>query len=320
MDRHLDAERLAAFMAGSLSRAERRAVEDHASGCAECLQLLAAMARTEPVPIRPHGWQLFRPLRWAVPLAAGVTAIALWVNVERGGRTPPPAVPSQTLADSAAPPDTQRRAPSPPPETRTAPRDTSPTMPLATAPNQAAVENPQPPPARIDAIEERKQDKDKAPLPLAREKPAAAPPVETGAAAGTAADDRARRFESAGARAAVSAVEVVSPDPLRRWRVAGLAVLGSADGGKTWTTQLASAGGEVLAGFAPAPDVAWLAGRAGLVLLTTDAASWQRIPFPEAVDLVAVRARSAREADVTAADGRTFRTADGGKTWSPQQF
>lgn len=47
-----------------------------------------------------------------------------------------------------------------------------------------------------------------------------------------------------------------------------------------------------------------------------DGVRFQGVPFPEIVDLVAVRAESARSATVTAADGRAFRTDDQGTTWS----
>jgi photosystem II stability/assembly factor-like uncharacterized protein len=52
------------------------------------------------------------------------------------------------------------------------------------------------------------------------------------------------------------------------------------------------------------------------VLLTTDGRSWRRVPFPEAADLAAVQAANAQAATITTADGRTFRTTDGGLTWN----
>jgi hypothetical protein len=39
------------------------------------------------------------------------------------------------------------------------------------------------------------------------------------------------------------------------------------------------------------------------------------LAFPVAADLVAVQATDARSATATAADGRRFRTVDGGGTW-----
>jgi photosystem II stability/assembly factor-like uncharacterized protein len=114
-------------------------------------------------------------------------------------------------------------------------------------------------------------------------------------------------------------VEVVSPDPLRRWRVRGAAVERSTDGGATWVVHPDVSGVYVLAGASPSPDVAWLVGRQGLVLLSTNGKQWQRLQFPEATDLTGVRARSDRDADITTTDGRLFHTTDGGRTWLLQE-
>ena len=70
------------------------------------------------------------------------------------------------------------------------------------------------------------------------------------------------------------------------------------------------------AGASPAPSICWLVGPQGIVLLTTDARSWRRIAFPEAVDLVSVRASDDKIATVSTADGRAFSTTDGGQTWT----
>jgi len=219
MDQHLDAERLAAFMEGSLSRVERLAVEAHASECAGCLQLLAAMTRTEPLPAH-EGRRWFVPLRWAVPLAAAATAIALWVYVGRG-----PGTPQAPLEERPASEVARFEAPTPP---TTAPA-TRPTAPPPTVLQPAPGEKRQRQTARADAPDEqRKKEREQAnPSAVGDRIAAAAPPP----AAGQAVDSLARRAESVGARLAATALEIVSPDPLRRWRIAGLAVEGSTDGG-----------------------------------------------------------------------------------------
>jgi photosystem II stability/assembly factor-like uncharacterized protein len=51
------------------------------------------------------------------------------------------------------------------------------------------------------------------------------------------------------------------------------------------------------------------------VLVTTDGRSWERLSFPEVVDLVAIRATDDKTATVTAADGRRFTTTNRGQTW-----
>ena len=50
-------------------------------------------------------------------------------------------------------------------------------------------------------------------------------------------------------------------------------------------------------------------------LVTPDARSWQRLPFPDLVDLVAIDATDDRTATATAADGRRFTTTDRGQSW-----
>src|SRR5204862_4377783 len=113
-----------------------------------------------------------------------------------------------------------------------------------------------------------------------------------------------------------SPVEILSPDRSSRWRLgAAGAVQYSSDGGATWLALPTGASTDLTAGASPSASVCWLVGRAGTVLLSTDGRRWQRVTFPEAVDLTAVSATDARTATVTTADGRRFSTADGGLTW-----
>ena len=88
----------------------------------------------------------------------------------------------------------------------------------------------------------------------------------------------------------------------------------------TWAAQQTGATADLTAGNSPSADVCWLVGRGGLVLRTTDGGrQWQRVPFPETVDIIAVAASNALNATVTSADGRRFQTTDGGRTWTPVQ-
>jgi photosystem II stability/assembly factor-like uncharacterized protein len=68
------------------------------------------------------------------------------------------------------------------------------------------------------------------------------------------------------------------------------------------------------------PDVAirWrIVNRTRIERSTDSGVRWEAIMFPEAADLVAIRALSTATAIVTTADNRQFRTDDAGKTWTP---
>jgi len=112
--------------------------------------------------------------------------------------------------------------------------------------------------------------------------------------------------------------DIVSPDPMSRWRIAGArSVERSSDGGATWQPQQAGATSDLVAGSSPSPTVCWLVGRNGLVLLTIDGRQWRPVVSPVSADLSTVRATDASTAVITTSDGRTFRTSDAGQTWVP---
>ena len=140
-----------------------------------------------------------------------------------------------------------------------------------------------------------------------------------------AAKQRVERTAPSGAAARPAAVvaefaapvAVPTPDLDVQWRiVSGTAVQRTTDRGRTWTTQVTGATRPLYAGSAPSATICWLVGAGGTVLLTLDGHTWTPVSFPEAVDLSAVKATSAVAAAVIAADGRTFTTADAGRTWS----
>ena len=109
-----------------------------------------------------------------------------------------------------------------------------------------------------------------------------------------------------------------TPDPRIMWRFAsGGFVERSEDGGRTWKGQLPNQSAHYTAGSAPGTKICWLIGDNGVILLTEDALNWQTIPPPADADFVAVRARDASSATVTAADGRKFTTTNRGKAWNP---
>lgn len=109
---------------------------------------------------------------------------------------------------------------------------------------------------------------------------------------------------------------IQSQDANVQYRIAGGArIERSDDSGATWQGQRMKVAAQILAGAVPSENVCWLVGRFGAILLTTDGKSWKKISPPEDADFVAVTASDASSAAVTSADGRTFRTTDGGRSW-----
>jgi hypothetical protein len=269
------------------------------------------MARTEPAAAAAPKWRLPMLIRWAVPLAAAATAVALWVNVADRPATPPASDAAQAIdrLEQAPKATAPAEVPAAPPAAAAAPaaparegdRSKDAARNRAGALARAPAPPPAPPAPRDRAAEGQTQQR------ADRQAAAAAP---------EAAREKAEFRAFAGARPA----DVISPDPAIRWRIEGRIVQRSTDGGATWTAQSPDAEADLLAGHAPAPDVAWIVGRAATIRLTTDGGrTWRRITFPVPVDLTGVRAVDAMTASVTAADGRVFGTKDGGATWSLQE-
>jgi len=104
-----------------------------------------------------------------------------------------------------------------------------------------------------------------------------------------------------------------------RWRIHASGAIDRSINDAGWeSVPLDPPGLRIVNGAAPMPQVCWLVGSQGVVLLTTDGHSFARLSFPETVDLASVRATNARVATVVAVNGRRFNTTDGGQTWTVQ--
>jgi hypothetical protein len=165
-----------------------------------------------------------------------------------------------------------------------------------------------------------------APPPVAAAPVASAPAAPSpqrsavGGVAGAANAAEARGDRLMARAAAAPVIQIVSPNPSNRWRLLpGGAVQHSTDGGSTWETQPTGADVTLTAGASPAPVVCWLVGPRGRVVVSRDGATWKLVPLAEPIDLVSIRATDDKSASVTAADGRTFATTDGGVTWTLRQ-
>lgn len=323
----LDAETMAAWMDRSLTGAARTDADAHVARCARCQAIAATIARTESIadwsaPARPRR----RWLTWVVPLsAAAIVAVVILVERRDVDRSRQTAQEASQVAES--------RPVTPPGEPqsglRSEPKNESA---LAKSDQQKrAAESQKPAGAREE--DERKALRDKAPArsidtfdAVAPKRPAAAPAApapptgratnQNAAASQARADESARTAELRSRQAEAVEIDIRTPDPAVRWRIAGVRVERSIDAGSSWTPVPTDVTAEVTAGAAPSASICWLVGRGGLVLLTTNGATWQRLTFPEPTDLSAIRATDARNATVTTADGRQFSTTDGGRTWT----
>jgi len=318
----LDAETLAAWAEGGLSGATLDTAQSHVAGCGRCQALLGALARIESAaaPVQPaRGARAWLP--WLVPIATAAVVVGVWVAVSRD----------------------QLNRVTEPPQTEEAQKTKAVTEPQAQAPATAVDQFQIAPPARNGERSLRSAGPENAPKQEVRrdarttseadslnkqatataapEMPSPAPAARAPAARAAAAAPSpysANTLDSAAStrlRAETAGVETVSPDPNVRGRIAGSSVQRSTNRGASWDVTPTGLATELTAGAAPSASVCWLIGRAGVVLLSIDGVSWQRVPFPEATDLSAIRARDAQSASVSTADGRTFSTTNGGIAW-----
>lgn len=338
-ERHcLDAETVAAWMDGGLDAAAVAAAEAHASTCERCQTLLATVVRTLPAEDGlARGAEARGPARlwkwWLAPIAATAAAVTLWMVVPQTPMqtsmqpqaAPPPA--RDTAADTSSKPQApaQPEAQAPPPKTAAPPgafAASKRNVPASSANEAKAKVAAGADTAKFDETSGRSDAATSArerSSELRRDQ-AKREENTTGVAEMRQAAEPTAPAPSVGAiaqlRKQVVLPDIVSPDPLSRWRARSPGTIErSEDGGRIWIPVRILAKEEVLAGASPGRLVCWLVGRNGLVLLATDGTNFTRLPFPESVDLVAVASPEARIATVTTADGRTLRTEDAGRNW-----
>jgi hypothetical protein len=311
-DACLDGETMAAWMDDGLRGAALDQAQAHVADCARCQALLRDLVRIEPAA-PPEEPARRRWLMWLVPLTAAATAVAIWVAIpeERRAQLPPPAAEQSTPPDAAPTElrrDVQPAAPAPERAKKTAEQTVAPSA-------RSRSETPlKPGPAVKEEQSKTRTTLDESVQDQAAAPPRAAPPAaaqEPSAPASTLAKDQLAAFAAAGG------IVILSPDPMVRWRVQGVLIQRSTNGGAAWNPVM-TAPAELAAGSAPSPAVCWLVGRNGLVLRSIDGTSFSRVLFPEAIDLTTVRAADAQTASVTGRDGRVFETTDGGLTWRPR--
>jgi hypothetical protein len=311
----LDAEALGAWTDGALDPTAMAAAEAHVSNCARCQAMVGTMLKSAS-PLGTLGTSGTRGTLslwrwWLAPMAAGVTAVTLWMVVPEQQQLA--VAPPQDKAASQAPAAESIRPAAP---AKDAAREQ-----FAERDNQPAAA------ARVDQLKEKSRNEPK-------EEARARPAQERGALADAAAPAAAPAPPPPAATSSPAAlaesvavlqksmtaapIEIATPDPSLGWRIVGDRIERSEDGGKTWKLTRQNPGDGIAGGSAPSNSVCWFVGRAGRVLLTTDSgATFTDVSLAEPLDLASVSATDARTADIYSAAGRRFRSEDGGRTWRP---
>jgi hypothetical protein len=342
----VDAEQLAAWSDGALSPAERTSIEAHLASCARCLSMLAAFSDAAHegsvsvhegvVPLRepeqpPRGPGLWR---WVVPIGTAAAAVVICLVIPARPPAPDFSPTNNVARDEAASsaPAPQRLDERPAYQGRESTPRQAPASPPPAALSKAAD-----PASRFEQDQRQRQEKAEQEAVSLTEEPAAkareaAPKLAAnealsdrlGAAAGARAQAPApppptpapAPSVAALRRADAATIDIASPDPARRWRIRVGLVERTTAGGSTWQQATIPSGAIVTGGASPAPDVCWLVGPSGTVLRTTDGLTFEAMSIAGAGTLTSIRATDATHASVTADDGRTYSTSDGGRSWT----
>jgi hypothetical protein len=132
---------------------------------------------------------------------------------------------------------------------------------------------------------------------------------------------RARAAANGGEGVQFSLYTFASPVGSAIWRLGvNGSIQRSTDGGQTWQSQSSGVSADLIAGSAASEKVAWVAGRGGVILRTTDGEHWESIAPPSgfAGEWAAIVAHTDARATAIAEDLRSFSTQDGGRTWTLQ--
>jgi len=315
-DRCLDAETIAAWIDGDLQAADVTAAEAHVSECARCQAMMAALVRTAPaVGARVPWWRRGWIVGSLVPLTAAAVALAIWIAAPNEARRAPADRPDVNAVNAVNAVPSVQPPPSAPAQQPPPPQIADRIQPPAARETRSTADRRLQRDAKVETTNEERRDQAAA-KPAAPPPPAAASPAPLESARAATAEIAPMRA-SALSKEAFALNQIASPDPSVRWRIGPSgSIQRSTDGGATWEALTSGVTEDLTAGAAPSSTIVWIVGRSGAVLLSIDGRQWRRLAFPERVDLVAVRANDATIATVTTADGRTFRTADGGRTWS----
>jgi hypothetical protein len=336
-----DAETLAVFVEGGLDAAERRTIEGHAADCLHCGRQLAALARIEAAaadtvaPVRARS--LIRRWAWLVPVATTVLVVAVWIRTPNRQADAPATRPPQSPVESrpsGSRMDGAREEPAAPANSgaaaeadaqQPAPRQVDEPTLRNKVKREAGLERYVAAPAELKS---RADGDDKAPakedesrpslgaMAQAPSTPARAMPTSAAAATAEGATALRKSADMTLRDNALAAQWTMVVTEQVRLRASGDRLERSVDAGASWTVELEGIGDRITAGSCPAADVCWVGGAGGTVLLRGADAAWSRRPLPVGARIGRIHAIDSLNATVFLADGRSFQTTDGGRTWA----
>lgn len=366
-----DAEVIGLYAERAIAGAELRAVEAHVQACPRCQATVAAFVRALPDEAAEAAgagsgaaetsagggfaaW--FAGWRWLVPATglAAVALVAVWVGrgpadqVAESARGPAAVVETDAAAPAAqSAPARQAEAFVPPAPARdaVANRNLERALPPQAPTPQAVARSADMTSARgagaagadtrakaaAPADEARQhavgQTADRA---VANESVGAASPDARAAAASAARESTAAAGAPPPAPAPVQETLAVAPAPaapaartatfsalvFSPWRAVDGRVERSRDNGATWQRVPTPDGVRVIAAGSSGGDICWIAAEDG-VLRTTDGRTWTRTTRPTSEPLAGIVPVSAQRATVFTTSGARWETSNGGRTWTP---
>jgi len=270
----LDAETLAAWVDGGLSKKDAAMAEAHVSSCPRCQTIAGLIVKTTPATTVDAPWWR---ARWLIPVTAGVAAVGLWIL------TPTNPKPSPEPTAALAKLESARGAVAP-----SAPAVAPPAAAPERVPQQAGrrqdlkqekglgdrfkarANDKAPQPGAATPEETRRETRANAAADTAAAPAAAAPPA---AQSGRLADQqRARQSVAAAAKTAVS------PDGGLHWRITDRGALErSTDGGTTWAAVNVGITATFTTVQSPEPRTALVTTTDGRVFRTSDGGTTWRV-------------------------------------------
>ena len=258
----LDAETLAAWVDGGLSRNDAAMAEAHVSSCPRCQAIAGLIVKTAPVtPAGAPWWRARAP--WLIPITAGVVAAGLLMIAPADSPTPAALTPGPAVATPTAGPPAATAKGRAGAERRASRGSAGPRCSGGCSPRLRRSRHPR------SRRKERQRDERKN---AAADTAVPAAPAPPAAVSGRVAAEQTARQEFA----AAAAKDAVSPDGALRWRITDRGALErSTDGGTTWQAVNVGTTATFTTVEAPEPRTAIVTTTDGRRFRTTDAgATW----------------------------------------------